>query len=88
MAMGLPVVASAYSDALEMVSPRENGYLFKPNNKEDLKRVLGQAYHDRSYWKEMGVAARKQVLEHASWISRVKKAQNEIERILHESKFD
>jgi len=88
MAMGLPVVASAYSDALEMVIPGENGYLFKPNDKEDLKRVLGQAYRDRSYWKEMGVAARKQVLEHASWISRVKKAQNEIERILHESKFN
>jgi glycosyltransferase involved in cell wall biosynthesis len=82
MAMGLPVVASAYTDALEMVSPRKNGYLFKPNDKEDLKHVLWQAYHDRSYWGEMGTAARNRVLEHASWIARVKKAQDEIERIL------
>jgi glycosyltransferase involved in cell wall biosynthesis len=87
MAMALPVVASSYDDSIMMIEDGKNGYLFRPGDKEDLKSVLRKAFSDRLRWQEIGFAARERVFERASWITRVKSMNSEVERILKEQHF-
>ncbi|HSL43541.1 MAG TPA: glycosyltransferase family 4 protein [Anaerolineales bacterium] len=82
MAMALPVVSSTCEDARDMIIDGQNGYLFEPGDKEDLKRVLLLAIRDQARWSEIGKAARRQVLEKASWRSRVEAMITAIEAIL------
>ncbi|MFZ5822127.1 MAG: glycosyltransferase family 4 protein [Chloroflexota bacterium] len=84
MAMGLPVIASSYEDAKKMINHGEQGYLFSPSDKDDLKQILRQAYKDQCRWKEIGMAAREKVLGEASWLIRVKKMNLDIDRVLKE----
>ena len=82
MAMERPVVASAYADAQQIIVQGQNGYLFEPGSKDDLKRALHLAYQDQARWQEMGKSARERVLEYASWKTRVQTMILGIERIL------
>ena len=82
MAMARVVISSACADALDMISPGKNGYLFEPADKDDLKRVLLGAYRARKRWPDIGAAARARVIEKASWTSRVQDMIARIERIL------
>jgi glycosyltransferase involved in cell wall biosynthesis len=82
MAMELPVVSSQYADAKEMIIPGRTGYLFEPGDKESLKRAMHLAWRNRASWKEIGKAARKQVIEKASWESRVRMLIYGVEHIL------
>jgi glycosyltransferase involved in cell wall biosynthesis len=84
MSMALPVIASAYDDSQMMIEQGKNGYLFNPGDKDDLKRVLRDAFNDRYRWQEIGFAGRQKVLEQASWSARVQKMNSEIERVLKE----
>ncbi len=82
MAMARTIISSSCADAQEMIVPGIHGYLFEPANKEDLKRVLVQAFQDHDRWHDMGLAARERVIEKASWTSRVENMLTGIERIL------
>lgn len=72
MAMGKPVIASAYEDARGLVGKDERGFLFEPGSLEDLKRALRKACAARDSWESMGRAARRFIEKEHSWEARVK----------------
>jgi glycosyltransferase involved in cell wall biosynthesis len=82
MAMGKPVVASAFEDSRRVVRPDETGFLFEGGNKESLKRTLRSAWKARSRWKIMGEAARELVVREHSWKQRVRTMIGQIEEVL------
>jgi len=82
MAMGKPVLASAFDDARRVIREEQTGFLFAPGNKEDLKRSLIAAYHARERLTAMGVAARAEIVAHHSWAARVSFMTEEITAIL------
>lgn len=82
MAMAKPVIASAFEDATRIIDDRQTGFLFKPGDKQDLKRVLTMAHQLQDQLSVMGEQARKRVIETHSWEARVKKMIDELEHIL------
>lgn len=86
MAMGKPVVASAFTDAKQLVREGETGYTFEPGNLEDLKRALRQAYREQAAWPQMGQKARAEMIAKHSWEARVRDMIPKIEMIL-EAKY-
>ena len=82
MAMEKPVVASNFEDAERLIDDGKTGYLFEPGSKESLKASLRKAAAQRHALKQMGQAARKQVVAHHSWSARVAALINSIEEIL------
>lgn len=81
MAMGKPVIASAFEDAKRAVS-ENTGFLFQAGNKEDLKRALSKAYDVRASLDEMGRKARAEIVAQHSWTSRVATMVDQVQRIL------
>ncbi len=70
--MAKPVIAAAHKDAQSLIVPRETGYLFEPENLNDLISTLRFAYQDNQRWPDMGKKARDIVIKHHSWKSRVR----------------
>lgn len=88
MAMGRPVLASAYDDARGLVEGKGTGFLFTPGDARDLKRALREAYHARPDLGEMGEGARQEVIRNHSWTARIREMVLQTEEILgrgHES---
>lgn len=81
-AMAKPVVASAYSDARQLIQQGETGYLFDPGNRESLKQALIAAYETRDRHEAMGNEARANVVSRHSWIARVRQMVTGIDAIL------
>ncbi len=71
MAMAVPVVASRHEDTQRVIRDGETGFLFQAGNKEQLKRVLKQAYDQRAQLHEKGQRGRQKIIGNDSWISRV-----------------
>lgn len=84
-AMARPVVASEFDESRKLVQEASCGYLFKMGDKQDLKRVLRQAYGERHKWADMGQRARRIVIKHHTWQARVRDAISKIEAILEEA---
>ncbi len=82
MAMAKPVIASAYEDARTVIRAGETGYLFQPEDKQDLKRALRTALNTRESWPEIGKKARIEVVNRHSWTARIQDAIPKIETIL------
>ncbi len=82
MAMAKPVVASAFEDARRTLEEGKTGFLYAPGDKEDLKRALTQAHHQRQQLAAMGDRARQIAIDHHSWVARMDKMMNELEEIL------
>lgn len=82
LAMGKPVVAAAYEDAVRVVEPGETGYLFSPESMGELKEALREAYRQRNRWGDMGIKARRNILSYHGWEVRVTHLIKEVERIL------
>ncbi|MGQ9669927.1 MAG: glycosyltransferase [Desulfosoma sp.] len=82
LAMGKPVVAAAYEDAVRVVVPEETGYLFAPDSMAELKRALRRAHRHRERWQDMGAKARQQAFTRHGWVVRVRHLIAEVERIL------
>ncbi|ETW95490.1 MAG: hypothetical protein ETSY2_48055 [Candidatus Entotheonella gemina] len=82
MSMAKPVVASAFADAHQLVFEGKTGFLFTPDDKDDLKRALSRAYHQREALHGMGLLARQEVVAYHSWTARGKKLVDGIEHIL------
>ena len=82
LAMGKPVIAAAYEDALRVVEPGHTGYLFAPDSMDELKAVLKEALRNRDRWEAMGAAARRLVVSRHSWEARITHLIKEVERIV------
>lgn len=82
MAMAKPVVASAFEDAKRLVSDGQTGFLFQPGDKDDLKRALLEAFDASERLPSMGILARKEIVNHHSWTSRVESLVKGVEQIL------
>lgn len=84
MAMAKPVVASAFEDAQRVVWEEKTGFLFRPGEKDDLKRALIKAFQARSILPEMGCKARQEIEANHNWAARVQTLVEGVERILGE----
>jgi glycosyltransferase involved in cell wall biosynthesis len=82
MSMAKPLLASQHDDSASVTEGRRTGFLFAPDDPEDLKRVLRQAYFARNHLPEMGMRARQQVLERHSWLVRVREMVEGVNRML------
>lgn len=84
MAMAKPVVASAFEDAQRVIQEGETGFLFQPEDKDDLKHALVKAYQLWAVLPEMGRKAREEIVGNHSWVARVQTTIKGVERILAE----
>ncbi|MEL6458844.1 MAG: glycosyltransferase family 4 protein [Cyanobacteria bacterium J06636_27] len=82
MSMAKPVVASAFEDAKRLIDDGKTGFLFQPEDKHDLKRALLSAFHQQDNLPQMGKLARKEIVNHHSWDSRVQVLVKGVEQIL------
>lgn len=82
MAMGKPVIASAFEDTKRVVCPGQTGYLFNAGEKESLKQSLRMAYAAKEGWREMGDNSRKLIVAKHSWNQRVANMIVKIEDVL------
>ncbi len=80
MAMGKPVLASAFDDARQLIEEGKNGFLFEPADKQSLKQALKKVA--KSHLAEMGTAARLLVEVDHSWVARVRTLIENVEAIL------
>ena len=67
LATGLPVIASKYSCAPEVVTEYEEGFVIEPRDIEQLKDRIRWFYNNADKIPEMSVAARK-TAENYTWI--------------------
>lgn len=81
LAMGKPIVASAFADARMAIRDGETGFLFQGADKGDLKRALADAYQSRGELPEMGHEARRDAVDLHSWTARIRALIPEVERI-------
>jgi glycosyltransferase involved in cell wall biosynthesis len=72
LAMGKPVVASAYDDARAVVEEGVTGFLYDPLREGDLERALRSALNARGRWVEMGRVARERVVGEHTWTHRAR----------------
>jgi glycosyltransferase involved in cell wall biosynthesis len=82
MAMGKPVIASAFEDTKRMVQPGRTGFLFGAGEKESLKGALRKAWEAKEGWQELGRNARALIVREHSWNQRVCTMVGEIEKML------
>ncbi len=82
MAMGKPVVASAFADAIEAIKDGETGFLFQSGDKESLKAALRKAYANRESLPEIGSKAREEIIANYSWNARVEMMLAKIQDLL------
>lgn len=64
MASGLPIVAAAAGALPELVKDGDNGYLFEPENVEDLASKINLILEDRDLAHRMGQHSLEKVIEH------------------------
>jgi len=86
MAMAKSVIASDLSDAQRLVVEGKTGYLFQPGNKDSLKGKLIEAFENKTRLADMGRQARKEIVNHHSWTSRVSSLIEAVENILAQNK--
>jgi glycosyltransferase involved in cell wall biosynthesis len=72
MAMGKPVIASRFADAVTLTKGGQTGYLFTPEDLKDLIAVATRAYDDRDRLGAMGANARAEILANHTWSSRIR----------------
>ena len=71
MAMGRPIVSSAVPDAKAALVEGQSGFLFQPEDIDDLASALNAAVSARDCLDVMGRRAREDAVEHHSWDARV-----------------
>ncbi len=73
MSMEKPVVISNFEDARRLIQHGETGFLFDPNNRNELTRVLQDAYVNQKLLVNIGKAGREVIAKNHSWESRIEK---------------
>ncbi|MFB2972207.1 glycosyltransferase family 4 protein [Aerosakkonema sp. BLCC-F183] len=86
MAMGKPVIASAFEDTIRVIRDGETGFLFQAGNLPQLKQAISKAYREREHLVTRGRLAREQIVTNHSWNVRVQLMIAEVDRILKASK--
>lgn len=69
MAAGLPIVGANGGALPELILDEKNGYLFEPDNSDDLALRVGQILSDRKKAKKMSEASLRQIARHEISIS-------------------
>ncbi|MEW5860886.1 MAG: glycosyltransferase [Cyanobacteriota bacterium] len=87
MAMGKPVLASAFEDAQRVLREGETGFLFQSGDKQELKSALVKAYKSQASLAEMGRQAHEEILLNHSWIARVETLIKTVDQILEPTKY-
>lgn len=82
MAYSLPAVCSTGNGTADYIDPGRTGYIFKDNDREDLKDKLEKIISDRENLVKMGAAAYRHVKENFQFSNYYE----QIEKILHEMK--
>jgi len=82
MAMGKPVVASAFADAESLVAGKGTGFLFTPDDQADLTLALSEAVRLQELLPAMGAAARAQIVDGHSWSARVRQLVPHLVRLI------
>ena len=72
MAMGKPVIASRFADAVKLTKNGQLGYLYTPENLDDLITTAARAYNERGKLAGMGAAARAEILANHTWSGRIR----------------
>jgi glycosyltransferase involved in cell wall biosynthesis len=67
MSCGLPVVATAVSGTLDVISNGENGILIPPKNPKFMANAILTLLDDGQLRRQLGVAARKTIEERYTW---------------------
>lgn len=67
MGHGLPVIATSFSGAVELVKHGVNGFLVKPNDPEGIRECLVLLANDPGRRKQMSQAARRTFDGHPTW---------------------
>jgi glycosyltransferase involved in cell wall biosynthesis len=81
MSMAKPPIASAFQDAQCVIHDGIDGFLFAPGNKGSLKEAIRRSYDAREKLKDMGAAARAEVVAHHTWTARVRLLLGAIDRM-------
>ncbi|MBE9014704.1 glycosyltransferase WbuB [Chroococcidiopsis sp. CCALA 051] len=84
MAMGKPVLASAFEDAKFALRDGKTGFLFPSGDKQALKSALVRAYESRVALPNMGELARQEILTYHSWTARVRTLIETVEQIFRD----
>lgn len=79
LAMGKPVIASAYEDARAVLRDGVNGFLFEPGSLLGLKQAIVRGYQARNTLSARAAAIREGVVLQHSWKARVEWMIREIE---------
>lgn len=72
MAMGKPVVASSFPDAVNLTKNGQIGYLYTPGSLDALIAAITRAYNERSSLAVIGSAARAEIVENHTWSRRMR----------------
>jgi 1,2-diacylglycerol 3-alpha-glucosyltransferase len=65
MATGLPLLLAEAMALPELVTPGENGYLFRPGDPRDAARAMERLLAERDRWNEMGRASLERARAHS-----------------------
>ncbi len=84
MAMGKALVASDVGGHLEIVQPNVNGLLFQSDNLDSLVQVCRMVLNDEGLRRELGLKARRWVLENRDWNVLIEKYIRLYNRLLRE----
>jgi glycosyltransferase involved in cell wall biosynthesis len=67
MSCGLPVVATAVSGNLDVITHQKNGILIPPKEPKKLAEAISLLLDDEQLRKNLGINARKTIEEHYTW---------------------
>ncbi|HET6846482.1 MAG TPA: glycosyltransferase, partial [Anaerolineales bacterium] len=65
MATGLPMLLADAMALPELVTPGENGYLFKPGDPREAARAMDRLLRERDRWPQMGAASLERAKAHS-----------------------
>lgn len=82
LALGKPVIASAYEDARAVIKDGVNGFLFEPASLDGLKQAIVRAYHARAALPSEAERIREGVVSRHSWKARIAGMIEEVELLL------
>jgi len=85
MASGKPVVAARVGGIVEIITDKQNGFLFNPQDSSELAEILATLLKDPALGERIGTAARESTVEH--WNIRDRKIElNEVfrQRVLND----
>ncbi len=85
MGLGIPVVGSDVGGITEIIIDKVNGFLFKPQNPEDLAKVLKKLIRSKNLCKKVSDKAKIWVMENRKWENLVEIYRKVYKNLLNEN---